>query len=502
MDSLKIILFMMISFVTLIYIYIIYEKYEYSKKYTLQDIKLRKVDEKGRELFYCCSFYPWQQAKLEFIKSYYGIDSIVEDKEWGTEYKICGIRGPYRKIPGEIFEYELELKVISVQFEEEIVIENIPVKFYSEDKCRFDIGACEREIIFLYDYMTQQNYHEEEQIKELLKKLVCMRSTNLIRYSDLVKIKEKIENSILEKEELEKFLIYRFLRGILEQYDEYRIQSTTIINNGGQVNLARDNGEIRAIQNLNSVMDLRSNFAKRLDYVIEIMNQERMVYEEPITVGYICELMGEESENILRQYYVEKKEPTKKLAEKVAEIIGVNKKWLFKGTEVAIFDTDEQNDDLCDILSEVIDAEDVYIAIRDEGFGKYFLVIVKYNDIKYVCYKRKHIFFLSDGYGGRGQLMNVYDFLRQLSRIKNKKRKEIYPSMAYFPTEKEWEKLQQGDMYPAAIRNVKEYKTYIMDDFLDIKNIYRTEEQYRAWYGEEFVKCQKYIRNILISEKM
>lgn len=430
---------------------------------------------------------------------YYGVDSIVEDKKWGTEYKIYEIRGPYWRIRGEILEKEIEFKVISIELKEEIVVENIPVKFYSESKCRFDVGDYLGEIIFLYDYIEQQNYHDMKQIKELLEKLYFMRNTNLMRYSDLTKIKEKLENSI-SREELEKIFIYRFLREIIEQYAEHIRQGTTIINNGGQVNLARDKGEVRAIQNLNSAMDLRSNFAKRLDYVIEIMNQERMFCEEPITVGYICELMGEESENILRQYYVQKKEPAVKFAEEVAELIGVNKKWLAKGAEVAIFDTDEQYDDLENILNEVMDAETMYIAIRDEGFGKYFLIIVKYNDIKYKCYKRKHIFFLSEGCGGRSQLINVYDFLRRLSKVRNKKRKEIYPSVAYFPTAEEWEALQQGDMYPALIRSIKKYKSYIMDDFLDIENVYRTEEQYQSWYGEEFVKCQKYIRNILTSE--
>lgn len=58
MESLKIVLFIVISFFILMFIYVMYEKYEYSKGYTLQDIKLRRVDERGKELTYCCSFYP------------------------------------------------------------------------------------------------------------------------------------------------------------------------------------------------------------------------------------------------------------------------------------------------------------------------------------------------------------------------------------------------------------------------------------------------------------
>ena len=126
---------------------------------------------------------------------------------------------------------------------------------------------------------------------------------------------------------------------------------------------------------------------------------------------------------------------------------------------------------------------------------------MKYNDIKYKCYKKSFIFHVSAGAAGQTQLMEVYDFLQKVKAMRNKNGQEIYPSSAYFLSEEQWNNLMQGNMYPAAIRKVKDYKAHIMEDFLDVGNLYRNKEQYRLWYGEEFVKCQEYIRERLLIEE-
>lgn len=480
-------------------IYLLMIRYESKKIYTMRDLKPQRVDEKGKELCYCIGFNFWHYQKQQLIKQYYGMNSIIEDNRWEIDYKIIDIRGPYRKIPGCFFEQELEFKVISVKAKDEIIIDEIAVKIYEEDSYRFNVEkyCAELEEICL---ILGQNVCLADSELDLIESLCLMRDTNLMKRKELVKICEYIEKSI-PVEKRENMKIYAFLKEILNQSEQYRQYGTNINLQGGQLNIAQGNGELNAIQNIYMNVEQKSNFAKRLDVLIEIMNRSRELYEETITVGYICQLMGEKSENIIRQYYSTLQEPTIDFMESLAEKLGVSKRWLAKGANVAIFDTDEIRSGLSDILRNVTEAEKIYIVIGNECYGNYLRIILKYNDIKYKCYKKSFIFHVSAGAAGQTQLMEVYDFLQKVKAMRNKNGQEIYPSSAYFLSEEQWNNLMQGNMYPAAIRKVKDYKAHIMDDFLDVGNLYRSKEQYRLWYGEEFIKCQEYIRERLLIEE-
>lgn len=495
MEELKVMLIVMLIAFVLLGVYTLLIKYESKRIYKISEFKPQRIDERGKDLCFCTSFCSWQQKKLQLIKEYYKIDSIIEDENWKVDYKITDIRGPYKKV-GSVFEYELEFKVISVQAQDEIVVRGSYVKIYDECKFRFDIESYIDELQDIYWHFCQQGFNVED-ITDLFDKLYYMRNTNLMRYGELVKIKEIIEEGIDEADK-KNIGIYNFLSELAEWGENCKHNGITVIQEGGQLNLAQDEGKIEATQNM--YVENKSNFSKRLDELINIMNKSRESYEEPITVGYICEYLGYESENELRQYYVSTQEPNREFMESLAEQLGVNKKWLAKGAAVPIFDVEERRNDLSDILREVPNSESMYIVIGKEGYGNCLLIILKYNDIKYICYKQSFIFYLSSGAGGQTQLMQVYDFFQKVSRMKNREGKAIYPSLAYFSSEEQWLKLKQGKIYPAEIRKIKEHKPYIMEDFLDINNLYRAKEQYRIWYGREFVECQEYIRNRLIME--
>lgn len=480
-------------------VYLFLIRCESKKIYTMRDLKPQRVDEKGKELCYCISFNFWHYQKQQLIKQYYGMNSVIEDNRWEIDYKIIDIRGPYRKIPGWFWEQEVEFKVTSVNAKDEFIIDGIAVKIYEEDSYRFNLEkyCTELEEICL---ILGQNVCLTDSELDLIESLCLMRGTNLVKRKELVKIYECMEGSI-PAEKREKMKIYSLIREILNQSEQHGQYGINYTQQGGQVNIAQGSANLNATQNIYMNVEQKSNFSKRLDVLMDIMNKEREEYEESITVGYICQLMGEESENIIRQYYSTAQEPAIGFMESLAEMLGVSKKWLAKGADVAIFDTDEMRSDLSDILRNVTEAERIYIVIGKECYGNYLRIILKCNDIKYKCYKKSFIFHVSSGAAGQTQLMEVYDFLQKVKGMRNKNGQEIYPSSAYFLSEEQWNDLAQGNMYPAAIRNIKNYKAHIMDDFLDVGNLYRDKEQYRLWYGDEFVKCQEYIRERLLIEK-
>lgn len=246
MGRLKIMLIIIIIIFVLTCICILLRKYEEKKTYTIRDIEPRRVDEKGKELCYSIGFYFWQQKKLQLIKQYYGSNSIIEDRNWRIDYKITDVRGPYRKETGLPFECELEFKVASVQAKDEITIEGIAVKVYAEGKCRFNIEGYRTELQDVYQLISQKKTNVGD-IEELLYKLYFMQNTNLMRYKDLVKIKEAIEECISEGDR-KKMRIYNFISKLLVQYDINEKSAVTLINQG-QLNMANDNAKIDATQN-------------------------------------------------------------------------------------------------------------------------------------------------------------------------------------------------------------------------------------------------------------
>lgn len=329
-------------------VYLFLIRCESKKIYTMRDIKPQRVDEKGKELCYCISFNFWHYQKQRLIKQYYGMNSVIEDNRWEIDYKIIDIRGPYRKIPGWFWEEEVEFKVTSVDAKEEIIIDEIVVKIYEEDSYRFNVEkyCAELEEICL---ILGHNACLADSELDLIESLCLMRNTNLMKRKELAKICECIEKNI-PVEKRENMKIHVFLKEILNQSEQYRQYGTHFNQQGGQFNIAQGNAELNPIQNIYMNVEQKSTFAKRLDVLIEIMNRARELYEETITVGYICQLMGEKSENIIRQYYSTVQEPTIEFMESLAEMLGVSKKWLAKGANVAIFDTDEIRSGLSDIL--------------------------------------------------------------------------------------------------------------------------------------------------------
>jgi len=303
----------------------------------------------------------------------------------------------------------------------------------------------------------------------------------------------------------------------LLEYMKKNRESKVVINvPNGQVNIANDNSQIEAVMNNNVLNEQqnhiaenatkvqgKSKFTERLDALMEIMDAARESYEEPITLGYLCEFLGYESENILRQYYVTNQEPDREFMEMVADKLGVNRLWLSKGANVSMFGDGDREWNLNEILLEVYKAKKIYFAIGKEGYGNCITIILKMDDIRYKFYRHSFVFHAEGGASGQNELMNLYYFIKKLVNMRNTDGGYIDYEAGYFLSEDEWLNLKRGNMYPAAIRKIRreKYKPHIMEDFLDIYKRYHTYEQYLEWYQDDFVKSQEYIRKRLEIEQ-
>ncbi len=240
-----------------------------------------------------------------------------------------------------------------------------------------------------------------------------------------------------------------------------------------------------------------TNFAKRLDYVLALMN-DCGYFEEKINVEKLGEYLGFKSVNDLKQYYIYNIEPDYTFIEDIANKLSIDKDWLKYG----------QGEPFTSSLRRIYDATDI---LKDEGFenisefifvmddGKYrrnMGVIVRYETFKYSYYPRTFVFHADVGAGGASELFTVYNFLKELNR-KNK-----MPSGVYKLSERELIDYFTGKIYPGSIKKYKQNESnFLLDDFI---NLYRSDEhkeEYKRMYGETFIDSQDIIKAKLQQKK-
>lgn len=236
-----------------------------------------------------------------------------------------------------------------------------------------------------------------------------------------------------------------------------------------------------------------TNFAKRLDYVIHIINQS-CKYRN-INLEYLGEFLGFESVNELMKYYKYEEEPTYRFCEEIANKLGVNAEWLKNGDmKGKVFET---------CLPKIYDAEKFLIDKRTDEYEFHFvinndinkrniIVVKKYNELKFEYYPYPIVFNSQVGASGKGSLLSLYKFLKEIAINGN----EIIN--VHVVTEEIFNEILEGKKYCGIIEQYNARGlNCILDDFLDIHHRYPISSSYGEWYGDDFLKVQRIVADKL-----
>lgn len=240
-----------------------------------------------------------------------------------------------------------------------------------------------------------------------------------------------------------------------------------------------------------------TNFAKRLDYIVYVINSSR-TYERKINIEYLGEFLGFSSANELMRYYKKSEEPTYEFCENVAEKLGVNPQWLKNG-EIgdAMFKTR---------LPRIYHTEDIIKRNSSDEFNYHFIIkksekreiiiVRKFNEIKYEYYPCCVVFNTHIGNGGKSYLLSFYKFLKHIdSRGNDITNVHIVP-------EELFDEILMGKAYCGVVQRYNpQGKASILDDFLDVYHRYFSGEDYEKWYGKDFIEIQKIVADLLDYEK-
>lgn len=233
-----------------------------------------------------------------------------------------------------------------------------------------------------------------------------------------------------------------------------------------------------------------TNFAKRLDYLLALMN-DCGYFGEKINVEKLGEYLGFKSVNDLKQYYINNIEPDYIFIENIASKLGINAEWLKYGQGEPFASSLRRIYNATDILEdEEFESISEFIFVMDDGNHRRNMgVIVRYDKFKYSYYPRTLVFHADVGAGGASELFTVYNFLKEL----NKKNK--MPSSIYKLSEKELSDYFTGKIYPGSIKKYKQNESkFLLDDFIDLYKSDKHKEEYRSMYGDVFIDCQKIIK--------
>ena len=237
-----------------------------------------------------------------------------------------------------------------------------------------------------------------------------------------------------------------------------------------------------------------TNFAKRLDYIIYLINQNKS-FDERINLEYIGEWLGFESVNELKEYYLDNKEPKYTFIENVAEKLGVNKEWLKHGTNLKPFRSVIQFK-YEEGLLQIDCGKKLIFAIRKSESRSEILVIKEIDKLKYEVFPRPLVFHSQVGSEGRRQLYATYNFLKKVY-IEN----QFCLNFVYFVPENVFNDLIEGKCYPGIVSEYSsDNKTWILFDFVESDRGESTK-YLSDLYGDEFVAAKNIIKDFLSKEE-
>lgn len=230
-----------------------------------------------------------------------------------------------------------------------------------------------------------------------------------------------------------------------------------------------------------------TNFAKRLDYVLLLINRSGPNFTK-YNIEKLAYEIGFKSVNDIKKYYTCHEEPLFSFVSQISDYCGINPEWMISGTiEESPFESKLPKKEYgYELIStkEYIEAERVFIVMKDVEYDRTIAVIRKMNKIKYEYFPKELILYDGGGFGGQGRLYSTYLMLKEMSK------QHRLPDTVYLISEEMFYLLLKGKIYPGAVLQGKN-EPNMLEDFLWISS--ERFDNYQNWYGKSFVDAQQCI---------
>lgn len=236
------------------------------------------------------------------------------------------------------------------------------------------------------------------------------------------------------------------------------------------------------LQDLSSSL-YKTEFAKRLDYIMMLMNKSRK--NSIVNVFTLGQYLGHDSANELLQYYKFDNEPDFSYSTLIANKLGVFPDWLISGRKAPFLSIHDDiwsvNDLLCKPEFNDINEYIFFVKRCEDVRNRELGIIIKYNSIKYTYYPTILPFSSNVGATGAHRLRSLCVLMDKLTQNTTKEYSAYYVDEGYFYD------ILEGKEYPGSI-TIKEKKLWLVQDFAKSNHYYQNDDYYIEAYGEDFLE--------------
>lgn len=274
---------------------------------------------------------------------------------------------------------------------------------------------------------------------------------------------------------------------VVENFNQVdKIENTYVPTNNGSSSLLRTD----STENINTP----NSVASRLQHVVDLMRESRELRN--IEISKLAYIMGLDKSSELENYIFGSEKPTFAFLDLFASVFGVNPEWLKFGEKSPyvhnLYFYPYPLESLGGIRA--LNPEKIFF-IRDTSKYGRTGIILKISDFKYIIFFTTYHISSHVGGTGRLQIYSFYQLSLQLQRLD----KDFVKCISISLSDSEFNRLFSGKMFPGALLQLQNH-IYWWDDFTDVNYKSDTVQSYRGSYGEEFIKAQEIVRDVL-SEK-
>lgn len=191
-----------------------------------------------------------------------------------------------------------------------------------------------------------------------------------------------------------------------------------------------------------------TNFAKRLDYILLLINRSGPSFPK-YNIEKLAYEIGFESVNDIKKYYTSHEEPSFSFISRISDYCGINPEWMRSGDidEPPFISKLPKEEFGYEIIStkEYMEADRVFIVMKDVEYDRTIAIIIRMNKIKYECFPKELILYDSGSCGGQERLYSTYLMLKEMSK------QSRLPETTYLISEEEFYQLLKGKLYPGAV---------------------------------------------------